>query len=133
MYGGHRAADVDAGRQRLRCAEHAALGDELPERPPFEQLHPQADGSLGRIGAVNRDDVRVAHAREPARFGEDVGGRGAIGGQILADDLQRDLARQLRIPRAVDDAEAAAAELSADLERAPASQRGTRILSAANS
>jgi len=67
------------------------------------------------IRAVHRDDVGVADAREISRLGQ----RSGAGG-LLRQQLDRDLALDLRVPRAVDPSERAGADRFEEYEVSPA-------------
>ena len=63
-----RRAEVQADERRFARAERSARLDGLLERLAAHELHPQADAAVVLLGAVDLDDVRVAHARQAARF-----------------------------------------------------------------
>lgn len=120
VHGRQGAGQLDAGQQRFFDAEAPVAFDHLVERVAGDQLHPHAGHAIMRVRAVNRDDVRVAEAGEEAAFLQRVG----VGGRIVArEQLEGDLARQVRIPGPVHRAARAASDLAADFEIAPARRR----------
>src|SRR4029079_8831328 len=102
--------------------ECAVLRDHLREGGPAQVFHPEADLAVDAGGTENADDVRVTEAGEQAALLHDlVGVRVRIG--RAAEKLERDLAIELRIPRAVDVAEGAACDVIENVEVPPASGR----------
>ena len=47
------------------------VAERLFERPALDELHPQADAAVDALGAVDRDDVRMADAGEETAFFDD--------------------------------------------------------------
>src|SRR5690606_19678635 len=89
------------------------------ERLAVDELHPDPDLVANLHRAMDRDDVGMADACEELPFAQDGGERvGTVVGAGL-DDLERDFAREPRLPGAIDDAEAAAPDLLEDLQRPP--------------
>ena len=114
VHRGHGTAQIDADERSLLCAEHAAGGERLLERQTLDELHPETDGLVVLIDAVDRHDIRVAHASQQPRF---LNHRGRA--LRIVHDLQRDFAFERRVPRQVDGPEPPATELAADFEPAP--------------
>ena len=85
----------------MRCDEILAL----------DEFHHQRRDAVGVFKAVNRRDVRMVQRRED--FGFALEAREALGvrGEDVGQDLDRDLAFQLRVRRAIDLAHAAGADL----------------------
>ena len=117
--GGERPAEVDADEGRLAGAHRAVGVEPLLERLAFEELHPETDAALVRVGSVDVDDVGVAQPGEPASLGDHRLFERRVFGTIRVQQLQRHLARELRIPRAIDGAVSAAADQLAQMQRAP--------------
>ena len=114
----HHAAIVRRGQtvrhvaedpQRLEARQRAAR-EPLIEALARDQLHHQEAALAVRLEAVERRDVGMVERGEHARFaleaGEHVGARAELGRQ----QLDRDLATEPAVPRAVDLAHAAAPE-----------------------
>ena len=80
----------------------SVLTNDLVNRSAADELHPQADSLLVPLSAVDVNHVRVANAGEPPGFLEKtrVGWR-ASRHALVAEQLEGDLALQLRVPRAV--------------------------------
>ncbi len=90
-------------------------GDELAQRAPLDQLHRDVRRFAGCADVVDRQDVRVVQRRGRPRLlleaPPPLGIRGALGGQ----DLDRDVAAEPLVPRAVDLAHPSRAERREDL------------------
>ena len=82
---------------------------------PVDQLHHQRAHALGVLEAVDLRDVRMIERREDLRFALEAGETIGIVGEDVRKDLDRDVALQLRVARAIDLAHAARAERSDDL------------------
>src|SRR5581483_1436864 len=79
---------------------------------------------LRHAGVEDGDDARVSHARRELGLVPQAA-RVALRREVpREDDLERDLAVQLEVARAVDDAHAAATELGEELEPAEAAPDG---------
>ena len=109
------AAQVDPDERCLARPEHSACRQHSGEREPVDELHPQPDNAVVLIHSINRDDVRVPHARKQTRFPDDF--RRAAG---VAEKLHGDIALQHGIPCEIDGGKVAAADLVSELQRAPA-------------
>ena len=112
--GFERLGDLPRHRQRLVDGEGAAR-DSIGERRAFDQLHHQRVLAAGILEAVDLRDVRMIERREELRFPAEP--RQAIG--IVGDggqqDLDRHVAIQLRIARAIDLAHPTRADARRDL------------------
>ena len=64
-------AEIEADERGFARAERAARLHGLLERLAAHELHPQPDAPVVLLGAVDLHDVRVAHARQPARLLEE--------------------------------------------------------------
>jgi len=118
--GRERAADVDADDRRLARA-HAPVGiDPLLQRLAFEELHPEADAAVVAVGAVDGNHVGVTNPREQTTLGDHRLLERLGVGVLDAQELERDIPRELRIPRAIHRAVAAAADELPELQRSPA-------------
>ncbi len=118
MHRGERIAERHADERGLLRAERPVLGHQHRQRPPLDVLHRQAHFAADALRAVDRDDIRVAHAGHELPLAE----HRVLGDAVQAmdvDDLERDVALERRVPGAMDDAEAAAAQLFEQHEAAP--------------
>ena len=71
VHGRDGATDINPDERRFLPSEHPPRGQNLRERETFDPLHPQADGSLVLVDAVDGDDVRMPDTREQAAFLDD--------------------------------------------------------------
>ena len=113
---------ADKARQRsvptpvgFARAQRTVLLDDLVQRAAANELHPDADRAVARFGAIDGDDVRMAHSRQEPAFVDDARGIAQRGGRIVnsggrAEQLERDLAIEVRIPCPIHLAEGAAAD-----------------------
>ncbi len=117
--GGDGAAQILADQGRFARAERTVRAQQLFERGPADQFHPQADAPFVRLGAVDGDDVVVFDAGEAAAFAQHAAGL-AIGRQAAdAQQLHRDFAIQLRVAGAIHLAERAFADAFLEFEMPP--------------
>jgi hypothetical protein len=119
VHGGDGATDINPDERRFLTSEQSPRGQHLREREAFDPLHPQADGSLVLVDAVNGDDVRMPDTREQATFLDD--GPGSVG---RSQDLQSDFAFERGIPGPIHRAKTPVGDLLAELERSPSARRG---------
>ena len=95
--------------QRL-VERHLALRDSLRQRRTVDQLHDEKLRRLRALQAVERRDVRMIERGEELSFALEAGKPFGIGREGVRQDLQRDLAPELRIARAIHLAHPAGAE-----------------------
>ena len=76
------AEPCDFGRR-----ERAAAAQRLLECAALDELHPQTDAPVDGLCAVDRDDIRVADAREQPPFLDDGGTRPVIVDDVRAQQL----------------------------------------------
>ena len=88
------------------------LRDPVGERGTFDQLEHERTGAVSLVffSAVDLRDVRVVEAREDLRFPLEPGQPIGVGSEGVGEDLQRDIAAQLRVGGAIDLAHAALAD-----------------------
>ena len=110
---------VDHRARRQRPPVHP-----LAKRLADEQLGDDPGGAVVHADVVDRDDIRVIQAARRASFLFEPALAIGIARECRRQDLDRDLALQLRVARAIDLAHAADAEASEDLESADAIARG---------
>ena len=89
----------------MRSASRAASGagrEPLGERLARHQLQDEEARVAGFLEAVDRGDVRVVERREELRFAVEARQPLRVGGEGLGQDLERDVAAELRVARPVD-------------------------------
>ena len=96
----------------------------LGEILPVDQLHDERAAGEGRLQPVNPGDVGVIERCEHLCLALEPGQPIGIAREVIGQDLDRDLAVEPHVARAVDLAHAAGAERSEDLVRAEASVGG---------
>ena len=98
---GKTVGDLDGDVEQLLDRQRARL-NELAKGPAFDQLHRDVDGAVGAADVVDVDDVGMIQAGGRARFllesPPPFGVRREVGRQYL----QRDVAAQPAVVRAVD-------------------------------
>ena len=128
VHGRQGLAQIDADRRRLPRAERPLLLDDLMQGAAADELHPDADPAIPRLGSVHGNHVGMAHAREQPAFVDHARRiaqrcRGIIRRGSAAQKLQRDFAVQLRVPRAIDLAKGAASDRFEQPEMPPRRDR----------
>ena len=88
--------DLLGNRQRL-IQRDRPLRDPLGEGRPLDQLQHERPRALGFLDAVDGGDVRVVEAGEDLRLPLEPGEAIRISREGVGEDLQRDLAVQLRV------------------------------------
>ena len=116
--GGERAAHVFADEHGFAGAERALQLQHVFERLSLHELHAEADAIFVLLDGEDADDVVLAHFRERAAFAQQLCAQ-AIVGDVTMEDLDGDLPFELRIPGAIDAAEATFADLLEQMEAAP--------------
>ena len=109
--------DLAGDGEGLVERERAAL-QPLGEVFALDELHDEGADAARLLEAVDRGDVGVLQLGEELRLALEAGEALGVGGERLGQDLDRDLALQLRVGRPVDDPHAALAERGGDLVRA---------------
>ena len=120
-----RVGDLPRDRQRF-IERKPALGDPLGERRPFDQLHDERRGPVRLFEPVDAADVRMIQRGERLRFTLKSRDAFGIGDERLGQDLDRDLAIELRVARAIHLAHPACPERVANLIRAEPCASGQR-------
>ena len=121
--GRERAAQLDADDRGFLGPERPPRAQLLLERVPLEQLHPQPHAAVVFRHPVHGDDVGMPKAREQSALGRDPRRQRIRVGILRPQQLQRDVALELRIPRAVHVPERAAPEQLPKRERSPVADR----------
>ena len=119
---GERGRDLLARGERLRRRQRPAL-ERLPQAPAAQVAHHEVRAVRLSPVVVERDDVRVLDPRHELRLGLEAADELRVVGQRRADDLDRDLAPDVRLDRPVDDPEGAFAD---PLEQLQPAQRSPR-------
>src|SRR5690606_22567959 len=102
----------------LGARSRTILRDPGGQRSPIDQVGPHADPAVVDRGTVDREHVWMAHTREPARL-EDVGARSDL---FRTAQLERDVAFEHAVERAIYLAVTAAADAFEHFEVTPAKQ-----------
>jgi len=84
------------------------------ERPALEQLHGHERPPLEFSDIVDRADVRMIECRCGARFAPESLGRLRVVGDVVRQELQRNVSAQARVLGFVDNAHASAAQFFQD-------------------
>ena len=130
MRGGECFRDLDGVRQTLIERERTA-GQPCGQRLALDELHDQefmlhTGAHRGPPHVVKHADPRVCQPGDGAGLALEALTSMDIGGQIGRQDLDRDVAIQSGVPRAVDLAHPACAEQLLNLERAESCARRER-------
>ena len=104
-----RFGDLPRDGQNLVERQRAAR-DQHRQIVALDQLHHERADRLRFLDAVDRADVGMIQRRECLRFAREARQAIGIARHGLRQDLQRDLAIQLRVARAIDLAHAAGAK-----------------------
>jgi hypothetical protein len=100
--------------------------DAIRERRAFHEFHDERVRAAGVLEAVDRRDVGMVEGGEHLRFSAEPCDAITIKREGLRQDLQRDIAIELGVARAIDLAHAPFAEQGHDFVRADASAWGER-------
>ena len=109
-----RLGDLLGNRQRLIQWDRP-LRDPIGQGRAFHQLQHERPRPLGFLDAVDGGDVGVVEAGEDLRLPRESGEAVRIAGEGVGEDLQRDLAAQLRVGGLPDLAHAAFTEEGGDV------------------
>ena len=126
MHRGQRARQIDPDACRLARAHGPLDRQLLLERASLDELHPDPDLVAVDVGAVDRDHTLVRDLRQPPRLPQHPCPVERLRDRRPANQLERDIALQVCVPRTVDDTEGAAADLFLQLEMLPAAPHGAR-------
>ena len=105
--------DLDADLQELRDLDGPG-GDAVLERLALEQLHGDERPTLELADVVDRADVGMIERRRRARLAAEPLDRLRIPGDVVGQELQRDVPPEPRVPGLVDHAHPAPAQLFQD-------------------
>ena len=109
-----RLGDLPGDGEGLVEGERPAL-QPLGEVFALDELHDEGADAARLLEAVDRGDVGVLELGEDLRLALEAREAVGVRGERLGEDLDRDLALQLRVGRAVDDPHPALAERGGDL------------------
>ena len=115
-----RVRDLMRNGQRV-IERHRPTRQPLGEILAVHELHDQRADAVGFFEPVNVGDVRMVERGERLRFAGEAPEPIRIGGEGFRQDLQRDVAIEPRVARAVDLAHSTGAKRSKDFIRANAS------------
>src|SRR5262249_4243322 len=121
--GAEAVSDLRRPLDRLTRCDRSTL-DLVAERLSVEELHDRERAAVFAAEIVDRENVRVGERRDRARLALEAVERVGVGGDTLGEDLDRDVALQLRVSGAPDFAHAARAERREDLVGAETGARG---------
>ena len=105
-----RVDDLPRDRECFRDRQAAALPDPVRERAAFHELENQEPDAVRLLEAVDRADVRMIQRGEHPRLALEAREPRRVAGDCGRQDLDRDVAPQLRVVCAIDLAHAARAE-----------------------
>ncbi len=121
------AAQLLADERRLARAERALGPQELLQRAAADVLHPEPDAPVALLGAEHRHHVAMADARQDPPLVQDLAGQ-LRGGTSRPQQLERHVAVEPRVLRAVDEPERALADLLEQRQVAPELRRAAWAL-----
>ena len=108
MCGIQRAADLRDDLRRARRLERALGAHERPQVRPVDVAHDDEQHALALARVIDRDHVRVLDRRRRLGLRDEARAEVGLLGERRGDDLQRDDAVEVEVPRAVHDAHPAA-------------------------
>jgi hypothetical protein len=120
---GQRSTQIDADARDLARTHRPRFPHHLHQRAAFDVLHPDADVIRIALGAIDDHHVRVADARETARFVQRRLGIHAV----LREKLHRDVAVQGRIPRPIHASKCACADGFEENDVTPVADRNRGV------
>jgi hypothetical protein len=109
----HGVGERDRESQQLG-ERHPAGSNAFRQRLPLHQLHRQEEEAVSFLDRVNRDDIRVVEGGDGTRFTFESRPAVGIARRLVRQDLERDLASELRVFGQVDFAHAAGAQRAQD-------------------
>jgi hypothetical protein len=115
--------DVTRDRQRF-VERNGPLGDAIGQRRPFYQFQDKGHDAVRIFETVDAADVRVVERRKHPRFAPEARDLLGVVCERLGQDLQRDVAIELRIARAVHLAQPTFADLGGNFIDAEARPGG---------
>ena len=107
---GQRDREIEHARKRKSARRHQPV-----EALSLDQLHGQEADPVRLLDRVERDDVRVVERRDGLGLALEARQAVGMGGHVLGQHLDRDLAAEPRVARAIDLAHPARAERRDDL------------------
>jgi hypothetical protein len=124
----HRPAHL-GGDLEVPGQGHPSPPDEAAQVRPPDPLHGDEGHAVGFVDLVDDTDVRVLQLRGGLRLLDEPPLALGIGDELRGEDLDGDLAVQLQVRGAVDDAHASPADLFEDavVRKRPADQGGSPV------
>ena len=119
MHCAQRPAHVLPDQRRLAITERPLLAHQCRQRFAVHEIRPESDPPLVAVDTINRKDVRVANRGERARLAQNFLERRLGLRRSRHQEFQPDFPLQIRIPGAVDFAEAPATYQLTQLEASP--------------
>jgi hypothetical protein len=116
---GERQRNLQEVRHR-----HPARQDQVVQRAPIHQLHCQEAHAVGFLGGVDGDDVRVIEGGDGAGFAIEAFETAGDAGDFRRQHLQRDVASQPQVARAIHLAHPAGAQRVDDFVPTESAPRG---------
>ena len=104
------ASAICRAMARASASGNGAAFETIGQRRSLDQFEDQRGHAIRFLQPVDRADVRVIERRERPRFAREAGAALGIGGEVRGQDLDRDVATELAVARAIDLAHAAGAE-----------------------
>ena len=116
---GERRAHLQADKGGLACAKRTALPHHLVERFTANELGPETNAAVMFLGTVHLNDVLVSQPGEATSFVHQPGPRARGVDLVLVQQLQRHVAVELGIPRAINVARCACTDVFEKDESSP--------------
>src|SRR4051794_3443948 len=110
-----RLEDLDREVDRPQLVERRLVADQLLQGPPRQELHRDVVGAVVLAAVEHADDVGVLEPRRGGRLAPEALHELAVAGEAAVQHLERDLAAELRVLRAVDVGHPARADAAHDL------------------
>src|ERR1700680_623566 len=123
MHGRQGVGQLDTNLDYAVRIERSSLPQFVFERIAVDEFHPDADVAVDPLGAVNRDDVLMTHSSEQTSLLDDGRLGDFIDRFVPAQDLERNLSIEPRVPGPVHIAERSAPDLTDELQRTPFIER----------
>src|SRR5262245_38198012 len=93
--------DLHGALNRLGRLHRRSSSESLLDRLALNPFHPEAYRVADPLCAMNRDDIRMAHAREEPAFLDNRGRTRGSGVRLRRQELQRNFAIEPAVPPAV--------------------------------
>src|SRR5262245_53861799 len=114
-----RAAKIEANDLSFLSTIRTLLLQNVLQRPPIDEFHPEAYNAFETIGPENRDDVGVSDLSEETPFVDHRRSSRRVDRMGIAQQLERHFALQTRVPSPEHGPKGTASYLSANMQRTP--------------